>query len=71
MFYNDRAKQLKEHINLGREIKNNFLNASKNKIKLPLIKQLKELDKTIEPKIEILYFTDPICSTCWLVQPQL
>ena len=45
--------------------------ASKNKIKLPLIKQLKELDKTIEPKIEILYFTDPICSTCWLVQPQL
>lgn len=70
-FYNDRAKQLNEHINLGREIKNNFLNASKGKIKLPLIKQLKEADKIIEPKIEILYFTDPVCSTCWLVQPQL
>jgi 2-polyprenyl-6-methoxyphenol hydroxylase-like FAD-dependent oxidoreductase/predicted DsbA family dithiol-disulfide isomerase len=69
-FYEARATQLKEHINLGREIKDNFLNASDAKVTLPLITQLnqKEIEK---PVIQLLYFTDPVCSTCWLVQPQL
>ena len=69
-FYEARSKQLKEHIELGREIKNNFLNVSNAEVTLPLITQLKEEDKE-KPVIEILYFTDPVCSTCWLVQPQL
>ncbi len=71
-FYTARATQLKEHVGLGREIKNSFLNVSKGEITLPLITILKEDEVKIHPpKIEILYFTDPVCSTCWLVQPQL
>ncbi len=69
-FYEARSKQLKEHIKLGREIKDNFLQASNAEVTLPLITQLKEEEKE-KPVIEILYFTDPVCSTCWLVQPQL
>lgn len=70
-FYEARSKQLKEHIELGREIKRNFLNVSEE-VTLPLITQLKEDEKDKpNPAVEILYFTDPVCSTCWLVQPQL
>ncbi len=71
-FYNERANLLKEHIQLGRDIKNKFLQGTKAGIVLPLISKTKEKEVTIKkPKIEILYFTDPVCSTCWLVQPQL
>ena len=28
-------------------------------------------DKTIEKAIRIIYFTDPICSSCWGIEPQL
>jgi 2-polyprenyl-6-methoxyphenol hydroxylase-like FAD-dependent oxidoreductase len=44
-FYEARSKQLKEHIELGREIKRNFLNVSEE-VTLPLITQLKEDRKT-------------------------
>jgi predicted DsbA family dithiol-disulfide isomerase/2-polyprenyl-6-methoxyphenol hydroxylase-like FAD-dependent oxidoreductase len=71
-FYNERAGSLKEHIKLGRNIKEKFLQGTNAGIVLPLISQ--SIEKPIRTKkanIEILYFTDPVCSTCWLVQPQL
>lgn len=72
LFYNERAELLKEHIQLGRDIKAKFLLGTKAGIVLPLISKTREKTITIKkPKVEILYFTDPVCSTCWLVQPQL
>jgi len=72
LFYNERAELLKEHIQLGRDIKAKFLLGTKAGIVLPLISKTREKTITIKkPKVGILYFTDPVCSTCWLVQPQL
>ena len=30
-----------------------------------------EIEKTNEKSIKIIYFTDPICSSCWGIEPQL
>jgi len=71
-FYNLRAKDLSEHVSLGRKIKDDFLNIESNTFTLPLIQNLSENDlKKTDKKISLLYFTDPVCSTCWLIQPQL
>ncbi len=42
-------------------------------IKVPLITHQSIKNKTAPKykKVNLLYFTDPICSTCWLMQPQL
>lgn len=68
LFYNLREQNLKEHIDLGRQIKDDFLNPKSEVFTIPLIKNLNKGD---EKKISLLYFTDPVCSTCWLIQPQL
>lgn len=71
-FYETRAPRIKEHISLGREIKNNFLDNTNKTVKIPLIQNLKKEEEIpVDSKIEISYFTDPVCSTCWVVQPQL
>lgn len=75
-FYNERAPEVKEHTQMGRDLKRKFLNPSEEEddnIKIPLIeKQLPPLKpKPNHKKVHILYFTDPICSTCWQIQPQL
>jgi 2-polyprenyl-6-methoxyphenol hydroxylase-like FAD-dependent oxidoreductase/predicted DsbA family dithiol-disulfide isomerase len=71
-FYETRAPRIKEHISLGREIKNNFLDNTNKTVKIPLIQNIKKEEEIpVDFKIEISYFTDPVCSTCWLVQPQL
>ena len=75
-FYNERAPEVKEHTQMGRDLKRKFLNPSEEEddnIKIPLIeKQLPQLKpKPNYKKVHILYFTDPICSTCWQIQPQL
>ncbi len=71
-FYETRAPRIKEHISLGREIKNNFLDNTNKTVKIPLIQNLKKEEEIpVDSKIEISYFTDPVCSTCWIVQPQL
>lgn len=71
-----RAEAIAKQIQLGREIKKDFLNPQErdeDKIPLPLItkeeRAFKKRKKSQE--ISILYFTDPICSTCWGIQPQL
>ncbi len=75
-FYNARIESIKDHIDLGRKLKTSFLYPmmnAKNDIEIPLIKTAVKItpEKITDNKLEILYFTDPICSTCWTIQPQL
>jgi len=75
-FYEERAPEVKEHTLMGRDLKRKFLNPSEEEeddIIIPLIeKQLPAFNpKPNYKKVHILYFTDPICSTCWQSQPQL
>jgi len=71
-FYQLRATDLKEHVTLGRQIQEDFLNPTSENFKIPLIRNLNEASsKKLQKKISLLYFTDPVCSTCWLIQPQL
>lgn len=71
-FYTERSVSLKQHIQLGRDIKEKFLLGTNAGIVIPLITQSNQQPETPKkPKVEIMYFTDPVCSTCWLVQPQL
>ena len=73
-FYNLRAKSIKEHIEQGREVKKLFLYPKKHSERdflLPLVHENKNKIKLRKKPLKILYFTDPICSTCWLIQPIL
>ena len=74
-FYLNRIDSLKEHLALGRKLKQQFLMPPRNaeNVEIPLIKKSirKENKQTDVHKLEITYFTDPICSTCWAIQPQL
>ncbi len=75
-YYQERAAFVKEHTMLGRDIKEKFLNPlreDEDNIKIPLITSPTKPYK-VPPKhnkVHILYFTDPVCSTCWIIQPQL
>ncbi len=71
-FYQARINTLKEHLDFGRKLKQHFLNPRENeeKFDIPLIKK-KVNEDSDKKKIEIIYFTDPICSTCWTIQPQI
>jgi len=74
-YYQQRSEEVAKHIHLGRELKNIFLNPQDqhdDDIPVPLIAQ-KENDELIgkSKKIQIQYFTDPVCSTCWIIQPLL
>jgi 2-polyprenyl-6-methoxyphenol hydroxylase-like FAD-dependent oxidoreductase/predicted DsbA family dithiol-disulfide isomerase len=75
-FYLDRAKFVEEHTILGRQIKQTFLNpkaAHIDELEIPLITHKASQNKLAPKykKVHLLYFTDPVCSTCWLIQPQL
>jgi 2-polyprenyl-6-methoxyphenol hydroxylase-like FAD-dependent oxidoreductase/predicted DsbA family dithiol-disulfide isomerase len=71
-FYHQRETLLQEHIQLGRAIKEKFLLGTNAGVVLPLVAKTREKTNTLKKApIQILYFTDPVCSTCWLVQPQL
>lgn len=75
-FYKERAPVVEEHTLLGREIKKNFLASSEESlddIQIPLISHQSSNNKLAPKfkKVHLLYFTDPVCSTCWLIQPQL
>lgn len=75
-FYALRFEHVGKQIQMGRDVKKDFLDPE-NKIDddlvIPLIsKQSKAIKKPLrEKEISIVYFTDPICSTCWIIQPQL
>lgn len=74
-YYATRAPQIEKHIQLGRELKHAFLNPTDQNdddIPVPLIANKEQLDEvSTNLQIEVLYFTDPICSTCWTIQPLL
>ncbi len=73
-YYVLREESIKEHIEQGREVKELFLYPkihSERDFLLPLISESKNNKISINKPLKILYFTDPICSTCWLIQPIL
>ncbi len=75
IYYRKRSKDVLGNINLGRELKQLFLNPKNQKdedIPVPLIPvKIDRTKKDRKKPIQILYFTDPICSTCWIIQPLL
>jgi len=75
-YYQLRAENIAKQIQLGRSIKKDFLNPllrDEDETAIPLItKQERAIRIPAKRKdINIIYFTDPICSTCWIIQPQL
>jgi 2-polyprenyl-6-methoxyphenol hydroxylase-like FAD-dependent oxidoreductase/predicted DsbA family dithiol-disulfide isomerase len=73
-YYETRSYLVSQHILLGRELKKIFLKPLENddNIPVPLIAEEKDLSGVRKNKpIQVLYFTDPICSTCWIIQPLL
>lgn len=75
-FYQERSSAVEEHTLLGRQIKKSFLASAEESlddIQIPLITH-QSINNKLAPKfkkVHLLYFTDPVCSTCWLIQPQL
>lgn len=74
-YYFTRSPDIKNHVEQGRELKKLFLNPetySERGFILPLVS---DKDNSVNTKkykpIKILYFTDPVCSTCWIIQPFL
>ena len=74
-FYEKRSCDLLNHIQQGRDLKNIFLEPLKYSERgfiLPLISDKYEKEKKPKEKVlKITYFTDPICSSCWVLQPLL
>ena len=75
-FYKKRAKEVEAQISFGRKLKDQFLQPESHPLedqKVPLVKRnpIKINRPPVDQRIQITYFTDPICSTCWAIQPQL
>ncbi|MFN5910451.1 MAG: FAD-dependent oxidoreductase [Bacteroidota bacterium] len=74
-YYAERYETVRGHIEQGRHLKETFLNPEKyseRSFLLPLIKSDAKLVSTYSDNpLKIIYFTDPICSTCWIIQPIL
>jgi 2-polyprenyl-6-methoxyphenol hydroxylase-like FAD-dependent oxidoreductase/predicted DsbA family dithiol-disulfide isomerase len=73
-YYDQRAEAIANHIALGRDLKKIFLTPPKDddNIPVPLI-AIASNDETLRKNkpIQVQYFTDPVCSTCWRIQPFL
>lgn len=74
-YYNLRAEDVAGHIKYGREMKEKFLNPEsldEDNIPVPLISGKGHNSQEYKTKlVKVQYFTDPICSTCWIIQPML
>jgi len=75
-FYTKRAEEVSQQILFGRRLKDQFLQPKRNPLELqriPLVKRkiAKKPRPPKEKRVQITYFTDPICSTCWAIQPEL
>lgn len=74
-YYSLRSEDVYKHIQLGRELSDLFLNPKEindDNIPVPLISHKEDTRLIAKSKeIQVLYFTDPICSTCWIIQPLL
>lgn len=72
-YYSSRADEVFKHTTLGRDLKRVFLSPlgqDDDDIPVPLIPQRSGVPAE-DKLINVLYFTDPICSTCWIIQPLL
>ena len=73
-FYELRASEIAQNIEHGRYLKNLFLNPNdynEDELPVPLMSSKPAVNGAAEQPIRVLYFTDPICSTCWIIQPIL
>ncbi|HTR29352.1 MAG TPA: DsbA family protein [Puia sp.] len=82
-YYADRAPVVNDHIRMGRELRAAFLQPRPHQCQTPLASIAGTPAKAVHPasrltrltttprKISVQYFTDPICSTCWIIQPAL
>ena len=76
-YYNNRIEDIRNQVTKGRELKNNFLHPSSisdDDLQVPLVYHNNTANKSRnspKEKIRLIYFSDPICSTCWTIQPQL
>ncbi|HEY4111939.1 DsbA family protein [Puia sp.] len=80
VYYEQRALHVKNHVQLGRQLTRNFLRPEKEKkseVQLPFLPTRPVRFTGVahgllrHPRVRIQYFTDPVCSTCWIVQPAL
>jgi 2-polyprenyl-6-methoxyphenol hydroxylase-like FAD-dependent oxidoreductase/protein-disulfide isomerase-like protein with CxxC motif len=74
-YYDRRAPVIKEHVRMGRELRTAFLQPQRHMSKTPLALHTPPTQARrngiSHKKITVQYFTDPICSTCWIIQPAL
>jgi 2-polyprenyl-6-methoxyphenol hydroxylase-like FAD-dependent oxidoreductase/predicted DsbA family dithiol-disulfide isomerase len=75
-FYALRSQIVAAQIKMGRDLKKDFLHPEKRNKDGAVIPLISKQDRAIkrrakQKEIQIVYFTDPICSTCWVIQPQL
>jgi len=75
-YYDQRIDPVSEHLYWGRQLKRSFLNPEQlpvDQVETPLISRLTGKAESVQSNAiaEVLYFTDPICSTCWTIQPEL
>ena len=64
-YYRLRSTVIGEHIRLGRELKRVFLAPLRQtEAPLPFLSS-----GGGQQRLRVQYFTDPICSTCWIIQP--
>lgn len=71
-----RSPEVEKQIQLGRNLKMDFLSPIEKNDDDLIVPLISKQDRSIKRKagerpISILYYTDPICSTCWAIQPQL
>jgi 2-polyprenyl-6-methoxyphenol hydroxylase-like FAD-dependent oxidoreductase/predicted DsbA family dithiol-disulfide isomerase len=79
-YYGQRAAIISDHIRIGRELRAAFLYPKQQQPNTPLAVCRKmpiapaprvAIIYPRPPKLTVKYFTDPICSTCWIIQPAL
>ncbi len=76
-YYNNRIADIANQVKMGRELKENFLHPasiSDDDLQVPLVycnNSVNNSRREPNDKIRLIYFSDPICSTCWTIQPQL
>jgi len=71
-YYRQRAADIAKHIKAGRDLNELFRHPERladDDIPVPLIPP--KVVSNIRKPIQVLYFTDPVCSTCWIIQPLL
>lgn len=71
-YYQLRACDVGKHISAGRELNELFRHPDRledDDIPVPLIPPKPQ--KLEDKPLKVLYYTDPICSTCWIIQPLL